>query len=176
MSTAVQTPTPVKPAPRGKPDAEQRISQLVREAKDLEAKLEAALRENESLLDRLAAFEAAGVDIEEYKRLKAAETARLEEERAAMSQFIALCDAAARSIPGFDECLRRISGVPASWLRELTQHPNPLGMVVFLGTEPCAFLQYLFEVKEEVAIRRLRQAGYEAKLPKFPQEVINGNR
>lgn len=34
-----------------------------------------------------------------------------------MADFIAKCEAVSKVQPGFDECLRRIADIPASWLQ-----------------------------------------------------------
>src|ERR1700751_4570527 len=112
MSTAANplTEQPVNHTPEhrprgGKKSAEDRIRELSRERADLRA-------QKEDLLDRLAAVEIAEIDVEEYRRLKAAETARKQEQQTAMNQFIAKCEAVSKVQPGFDECLQRIANVP----------------------------------------------------------------
>jgi hypothetical protein len=180
MSANPITEQPITPTqelgPRGgKKSAEVRIAELLRECRGLRAQLETARLENEDLLSRLATIEIAGVDVEEYKRLKAAETARKQELQAAMNHFIAKCEAVSKVQPGFDECLKRIADIPGSWLQEMALMPNGPGFVVFLASN--AVLGYLLELKPEAAITRLRQFGFDMhhKLPQF-QEVGNGNR
>jgi hypothetical protein len=154
--------------PGGKKSAEERIAQLVQDVKKLEVKLETALRENEGLVDRLAVYEIAGIDVDEYKRLKAAESTRQSEEQAVWNKFLADCDALRSSSPEFAEALRRCADITPSWLREIVRMPNPAGFVLFLGGAN-QLLDYLREVKPEVAVKRIRQAGYDMhhKLPKF---------
>jgi hypothetical protein len=110
---------------------------------------------NADLLDRLAAFEIA-------------EATRQQDEQAVWNQFYTECEAVRKSSPEFDEALRRIADIPTSWVREIVRMPNPAGFVLFLGGAN-QFLQYLGEVKPEVAVKRIRQAGYDIhhKLPKF---------
>lgn len=175
MSTAANpvTEQAIAPTPEqrrgGKKSAEDRIRELSKERADLRA-------QNENLLDRVATFEVAGVDVEEYRRLKAAETARKQERQTAMNQFIAKCEAVSKVQPGFDECLKRIADLPGSWLQEIAVMPNGPGFVVFLAGAT-QFLEYLRDLRPEAALQRLRQSGYDMhhKLPNF-QEVGNGNR
>ena len=87
MSTAV---APVSKPTGGKKSAETRIGDLVREVRDLEEQLDAALRENEAL--------------------KA--TARTQEQQADINDFMSKCEAPCKARPEFDECLRRIADIP----------------------------------------------------------------
>jgi len=130
--------------PMRKLSAEQRISDLVKTVRGLEAKLEVALRENE--------------------QLKAAET----EQRTLVNHFMAECEAICKAQPEFDQCLRRISDVPETWLHEILRMPNPTGFIVFLAGAN-EFLEYLRELQPAAAVRRIRRAGYDVynKLPKF---------
>jgi chromosome segregation ATPase len=152
----------VKERTKTREEVDSLIAERVRLTVDV-AHIKGLEASNADLLDRLSALE------NECRRLKASETARKQEQQAAMDQFIAKCEAVSKVQPGFDECLRRIADISESWLQEIAAHPNGPGLVLFLGTEPCAFLQYLLEVKPEVAIKRLRQAGYDMhhKLPKL---------
>jgi hypothetical protein len=154
----------VKERTKTREEVDSLIAERDRLTADVE-RIEGLEASNAGLLDRLSALE------NECRRLKASETARKQEQQAAMNRFILQCEAVSKVQPGFDACLRRLAEIPESWLQEIAAHPNGPGLVLFLGAEPCAFLQYLLEVKEEVAIKRLRQVGYEmfAKLPQFKE-------
>jgi uncharacterized protein (DUF3084 family) len=200
MNTAVQSPSaeqsPV--AMSGKPkmslqehrklSAEERKGLLSRDIRELVKERTKTREEVDSLIaerDRLTAdvkriegLEASNADLlgrlsaleNECRRLKASETARQQEQQAAMNQFIARCEKASQVQPGFDECLRRIADIPGSWLQEIALMPNGPGFVVFLGSNS-AVLEYLRELKPEAAITRLRRFGFDVhhKLPQLQE-------
>jgi regulator of replication initiation timing len=113
--------------------------------------------ENESMRAAVA-----GIDPNDYARLKREEAERMEADKTTWNEFLQKCELAKQSIPGFSQCVQAIGGLPTAWLRTIAGLPNSAEFVVYLGRHP-QFRAYLGELKESAAIQRIQHAALELR-------------
>lgn len=123
---------------------------------ELEAQLDGARLEIGDLQEAVIAL---------TQRAEAAEDANQQmlsaahqQEAAIWENFKRQCQAASEKLPGFSAAVQQIGNLPVHWLRVIAELPNAVQFVFFLGGSP-DFRLYLGQLKDEVAIQRLRQAA-----------------
>ncbi len=131
------------------------------DVKELERTNRQLKAENEALLLRLANFETLG-DPAQLKQLQEAEAARRQARTIAWNNFISKCDVVRAAHPDFDAAVEAMGEIPPSWMATIVSLPNSAEFFLFLARSK-SLLEYLWELKEPAACKRIEQAAYDLR-------------
>jgi hypothetical protein len=135
--------------------------QRLGDIKELERTNRQLKAENEALLLRLANFEALG-DPAQLKQLQELEAARRQARTIAWNNFISKCDVVRAAHPDFDAALEAMWEIPPSWMATIVSLPNSAEFFHFLARFK-SLREYLWELKEPAACKRIEQAAYDLR-------------
>jgi hypothetical protein len=132
--------------------------QEARQLKAENARLEHEIR---STLALLSALQIRLDLLEQEEQERVAEEQRKRDET--WKNFHKECSNVRSRTSDWDHCMRTIGEVPVEWLRCIAELSNGPDLLLFLGRSP-KLLKCLRELRPEVAIRRLQQAGLDLEM------------